>query len=76
MSSIPLDLQRRFEQRWAAGYFSPVASAAPPKFRLERPRQQLAVPAKAKEKPDGVNLRANRRARTRVCSPPRGIHAP
>jgi hypothetical protein len=50
MSSIPLDLQRRFEQRWAARFFSPIASAAP--HRLEKqPQQQLAVPAKAKQKP-------------------------
>jgi hypothetical protein len=29
MSAIPLHLQRKLEQRWAAKFASPVASAAP-----------------------------------------------
>jgi hypothetical protein len=29
MSGIPLHLQRRFEQRWAARFLPPVTSAAP-----------------------------------------------
>jgi len=29
MRAIPLHIQRRFEQRWAARFVSPVASAAP-----------------------------------------------
>jgi hypothetical protein len=29
VSTIPLHLQRRFEQRWAARFVAPVASAAP-----------------------------------------------
>lgn len=29
MSIIPLDLERRFEQRWAARFVAPVASSAP-----------------------------------------------
>ncbi len=46
MSSIPLDLQRRFEQRWAARF----ASAAPQKHRPEPHRQQPAAPGKSKRK--------------------------
>jgi len=46
MSSIPLGLQRRFEQRWAARF----ASAAPQKQRLERQRQQSAAISKSKRK--------------------------
>jgi hypothetical protein len=32
MSIIPLDLERRFEQRWAARFVPPVPSAAPKKI--------------------------------------------
>jgi hypothetical protein len=46
MSSIPLDPQRRFEQRWAARF----AAAAPQKHRPEKQRQQPAVPGKSKRK--------------------------
>jgi hypothetical protein len=35
MSIIPLDLQRRFEQRWAAKLASPVPSAAPKSIQEE-----------------------------------------
>jgi hypothetical protein len=35
MSSIPLDLQRRFEQRWAAR-FRPKRPNQPEKHKLER----------------------------------------
>ncbi len=47
MSSIPLDVERRFEQRWAARFSSP---AAPQKHRLDRQSQQLALPGKGKRK--------------------------
>ena len=54
MSSIPLDLQRRFEQRWAARF----ASAAPKSIALNRIVNSLPPrPAKAKGKPAGVNRR-------------------
>jgi hypothetical protein len=46
MNSIPLDLQRRFEQRWAARF----ASAAPQKHRPEKQPQQPAAPGKGKRK--------------------------
>jgi hypothetical protein len=35
MSAIPIHLQRKFEQRWAARFASPVASAAPKSTGLE-----------------------------------------
>jgi hypothetical protein len=50
MSIIPLDLQRRCEQRWAARFGRPVPPAAPQRHRLEGESQQLAAPAKANRK--------------------------
>ena len=50
MSGIPLDLQRRFEQRWAARFVSPAASAAPKSIGLKGTVNSLPRPAKAKEK--------------------------
>ena len=47
MADIPLDLQRRFEQRWAARFLRP---AAPKKQGLERQDQQLTEPGKSKGK--------------------------
>jgi hypothetical protein len=49
MSSIPLDLQRRFEQRWAAR-FRPKAPNAAEKHQFESQGRQPAPPSKAKEK--------------------------
>jgi hypothetical protein len=46
MSDIPLDLQRRFEQRWAARFVRP----APKKQELERQDQQLTLHGKGKRK--------------------------
>jgi hypothetical protein len=62
MSRIPLDLERRFERRWAARFFPQAASAAPKGRRLEGQGQKLAA-AKGKEKPAGLNRRT-REART------------
>jgi hypothetical protein len=39
MSSIPLDLQRRFERRWAARFLRPDPPTAPQKHQLERQDQ-------------------------------------
>ena len=47
MADIPLDLQRRFEQRWAARFVRP---AAPKKQELERQDQQLTEPGKDERK--------------------------
>ena len=41
MTDIPLDLQRRFEQRWAARF---VRTSAPKKQELERQDQQRTEP--------------------------------
>jgi hypothetical protein len=47
MCDIPLDLERRFERRWAARF-----SGAPQGHHLERQqqRQQLAAPSESKRK--------------------------
>ena len=53
MSNIPLLLQRRFEQRWAARFGSPANSAVPKNVESlagqHAPRQE-----KAKEKSSGL----------------------
>jgi hypothetical protein len=59
MSSIPLDLERRCEQRWAASFSA--ARALHEQHRLERQRQQLTVPDNSKRKTrrvDPANLRS------------------
>jgi hypothetical protein len=53
MSIIPLHLQRKFEQRWAARFVRPVASAAPKATSLKGTATGLPSPAKEKEKPAG-----------------------
>jgi hypothetical protein len=42
MGSIPLDLQRRFEQRWAARFLRPAPTT--PQRQLERLDQQVPPP--------------------------------
>jgi hypothetical protein len=54
MSAIPLHLQRRFEQRWAARFVLPAASTAPKSIDLKRPVHNLPGIAKANEKPRQV----------------------
>jgi hypothetical protein len=58
MSAIPLHLQRKFEQRWAARFVSPIASAAPKSTGLKGAVTNLPRPAKAKEKPGELSKRA------------------
>jgi hypothetical protein len=58
MSSIPRHIERRFEQRWVARFFSPVASAAPKSTDLKGTVNSLPRPAIAKEKPAGAKRRA------------------
>jgi hypothetical protein len=58
MSAIPLHLQRRFEQRWAARFVSPVASAAPKRVGSKATPKNSPRLAKAKEKPAGLSERA------------------
>jgi hypothetical protein len=58
MSTIPVHLQRKFEQRWAARFVSPVASAAPKSSDVKGLVNNLPRPAKAKEKPAELIKRA------------------
>jgi hypothetical protein len=51
MSSIPLDLERRFEQRWAARFLRRTPEPPPEKGEYEKQDQSPACPAKAKRKP-------------------------
>ena len=39
MDTVPLDLQRRCEQRWAARYQRPLEPAATPEHRLQKQDQ-------------------------------------
>ena len=57
MSGIPVHIQRRFEQRWAARFSNPGCTK---ECRIERLTVNIAPPraAKAKERPAGVNRRA------------------
>ena len=56
MSTIPLDLQRRFEQRWAAR-FPPSGGAVATRWdRPEKHDRQLATPRKGKRKNRQANL--------------------
>jgi hypothetical protein len=58
MSGIPVHVQRRFEQRWAAKLASSGASAAPKSIDLKGIVNSLRRPAIAKEKPAGAKRRA------------------
>jgi hypothetical protein len=50
MSSIPLDLQRRCEQRWAARFSRSVEPVASRKQGPEKESQQIAAPGEGKRK--------------------------
>ena len=62
MSIIPLDLQRRCEQRWAARFSRPNPLAAFQQQQPERQDQQLAAPAKDKRKTRRIKPAALRSA--------------
>jgi hypothetical protein len=57
MSEIPLHLQRRFEQRWAARFVPPVAAVAPKSIVLKDTVNSLQRAADAKE-PAGLSPHA------------------
>ena len=58
MSIIPLHLQRRFEQRWAAQFGSRVSPTVPKTVQLKSSPANIAPrAAKAKEKPAGLRRR-------------------
>jgi hypothetical protein len=58
MSGIPIHLQRKFEQRWAARFASPVASITSKKTELKVTVGTLPPSAKEKEKPAELRQRA------------------
>jgi hypothetical protein len=60
MGNIPLDLQRRCEQRWAARFEA--ARALREQHRLERQQQQVAAPDNSKSKTRRVKAAALRSA--------------
>jgi hypothetical protein len=54
MSIIPLHVQRRFEQRWAARFGSPVIPAVPKNVGLKgAPVKERRAPQKPKKNPPG-----------------------
>ena len=57
MSVIPLDIQRRYEQRWAARFFQPTPNT--PQRQFERQDQELATPSKAKQQLTGSSRKAS-----------------
>jgi hypothetical protein len=44
MCDIPLDLERKFEERWAARFVRPVPPTTPKEQDLEGQDQQLSAP--------------------------------
>jgi hypothetical protein len=50
MSTLPLEFERRFEQRWAARLARPVPPTVPHDHRHETPGQRLAALGKVKMK--------------------------
>jgi hypothetical protein len=62
MCEVPLDLQRKFERRWAARFARPSPPPAPQAHQPESQNQQLAAPAEAKEKAGRVEAAGLRSA--------------
>jgi hypothetical protein len=63
MSTIPLDLERKFEQRWAARLARPVLPAVPERHCSENQPEPLAAPVEAERKTrrvEGADLRSFR----------------
>lgn len=50
MCDVPRDLQRKFEQRWAARFAPPARAGAPEKRQPARQAEPPAAPDRAKEK--------------------------
>jgi hypothetical protein len=55
MCTIPLDHERRFEQRWAARFSDALQE------HREKQRQHLTAPDESKEKPTGLSWPLGRR---------------
>ena len=61
MCDIPLELERKFKERWAARLARPVPPSAPHEFKHQTPDQHLAAADKAKMKTrraEAVGLRS------------------
>jgi hypothetical protein len=58
MSALPLHIQRRLEQRWAARFGAPATGAVPKSNRLKDALNTLPCPEKTKEKPAESGKRA------------------
>jgi hypothetical protein len=50
MCDVPRDIQRKFEQRWAARFARPVEARRPEKHQPGKQGQPLAAPLKAQRK--------------------------
>jgi hypothetical protein len=59
MCTIPLDLERRFEQRWAARFSGALQEHR--EEHREKQRQHLTAPDESKEKPAGLSWSLGRR---------------
>jgi hypothetical protein len=73
---VPMDLQRKCEERWLARFARPPPSAAPQRHELESQNQQLAAPAKAEQKTDRTEAAGSRSApaaRTGARPKPRAL---
>ena len=54
MSTIPLDLQRRFEQRWAARFLQPLPTT--PQRQFDGEGQRLLPAGDARDEPGGQHI--------------------
>ena len=63
MCTIPLDLQRKLEQRWAARFARQAPEPSSQKREHEKQDQQLGAPAKAKRKTHRTEPAGSRSAR-------------
>ena len=70
--SIPLDVERSCERRWAARFSRPVVPVVSRKQGPEGKASRPPRPARAKEKPAGLKRRAGRMYQRRE----RGTEAP
>jgi hypothetical protein len=75
MCDVPRDIQRRFEQRWAARFARPLKTARPEKHQPEKLGQPLAAPLKAQRKARQVEP-AGLRPLPTVYEPPAAVHTP
>lgn len=76
MSDIPLHLQRRFEQRWAARFAPPGASAVPKSTGVKRaPSKAWPRPPRAKKNRRPIDQRNGRSSGSAEAAIPSGAMA-